>query len=111
MANLRKSEIAVFNKTESFSPRNKREKLLIQAFKTLKTEQDAANFLRDLLTLPEIEEFSNRITIVKMLLERKSYKKIAEEIGASTTTVTRVAHWLYSGCGGYYKVLQNLLKS
>jgi len=71
----------------------------------LKTEQEVANFLRDLLTPPEIEEFSNRLEIAKLLLTRKSYLKIAKETGTSTTTVTRVAQWLFRGCGGYWKVL------
>ncbi len=80
-------------------------KQLAKVFLKLKTEQEVTNFLRDLLTPPEIEEFSNRLEIAKLLLTGKSYLKIAKEIGASTTTVTRVAQWLFRGCGGYWKVL------
>jgi len=94
-------------KTESFFPRNEKEKALIRVFLKLKTEQEVANFLRDLLTSPEIEEFSNRLEIARLLLTGKSYLKIAKETGASTTTVTRVAQWLFRGCGGYWKVLNN----
>ncbi len=86
--------------------RNPKEKLLTKAILSLRTEQEVANFLRDLLTLPEIEEFSNRIEIARLLLIGKSYQKIARETGTSTTTVTRVAQWLFRGCGGYRKVLQ-----
>jgi len=92
-------------KTESFFPRNEKEKALIRVFLKLKTEQEVANFLRDLLTSPEIEEFSNRLEIARLLLTGKSYLKIAKETGTSTTTVTRVAQWLFRGCGGYWKVL------
>lgn len=62
--------------------------------------------MRDLLTPAEIEEFANRLEIAKLLLDGRSYQKIAEEIGTSTTTVTRVAQWLFSGCGGYLAVLK-----
>jgi len=93
-------------KTENYSPRNKKEKVLFSTFLKLKTEQEVANFLRDLLTIAEIEEFANRLEMANLLLKGWSYKKIAKEIGVSTTTVTRVAHWLYRGCGGYLKAFQ-----
>ena len=89
----------------NFQGKDPKVKQLVKAFLKLKTEQEVANFLRDLLTPPEIEEFSNRLEIAKLLLTRKSYLKIAKETGTSTTTVTRVAQWLFRGCGGYWKVL------
>ena len=97
-----------FVETESYSPRNDKERKLIKAFSGLETDQERANFLRDLLTLPEIEEFANRFEIARLLLKGGSYKKIAKQASVSTTTVTRVAHWLFRGCGGYRKVIRNL---
>lgn len=94
-----------FHKTETYKPSSQKEKILVKAFLKLKTEEEVSNFLRDLLTLPEIEEFANRLEIAKLLLEGKSYLNIAKETGVSTTTVTRVAHWLFKGTGGYWKVL------
>jgi len=64
-----------------------------------------ANFLRDLLTIKEFEEFANRLEMARLLKRGWSYKKIARETKTSTTTVTRVAHWLSRGSGGYEKVL------
>ena len=95
-----------FHLGESFSPRNKREKRLIEAFGKLKSQEEVTYFLRDLLTPAEITEFSNRLEVARLLLEGVSYKKIADETGVSTTTVTRVAYWLFHGCGGYKKVLR-----
>lgn len=95
-----------FRKTENYSPKNIKEKRLFQAFTTLINERDAINFLRDLLTPVEIEEFANRLEIARLLLEQKSYLEIARLTNVSTTTVTRVAHWLFKGCGGYWKILQ-----
>jgi TrpR-related protein YerC/YecD len=93
---------------ESYKPRNDKERRLIKAFASLKSKEEVSNFLRDLLTITEIEEFANRLEMVRLLLKGYSYLKIAKETGASTTTVTRVAHWLNHGCGGYRLVIDIL---
>ena len=72
---------------------------LFAAVLKLKTPKEVANFFRDLLTMPEIREFANRWQIVKMLYQRKSYADIAAKLKVSTTTITRVAHWLHHGRG------------
>ena len=83
----------------------------MKAFTSLKSVDEAAAFLRDMLTQAEIEEFANRLTIAKLLTKGLPYLKIAKQVGTSTTTVTRVAHWLYNGCGGYSSVLKKILKA
>ena len=109
MAQVRKSISTQYKKIEQYRPRNDRETLLVQALSNLKTE-DVTALLRDMLTLAEITEFSNRLMIVKLLDAGLPYLEIAKEVGASTTTVTRVAHWLYNGCGGYQSLLKKLKK-
>jgi len=99
-----------FRKTQTFKPLDRKESQLINAFAALKNEEEFGNFLRDLLTPKEIKEFSNRVEIARLLAEGKPYLYIAKEVGVSTTTVTRVAYWLFSGCGGYYQVFKKLLK-
>ncbi|OGY17735.1 MAG: hypothetical protein A2784_01265 [Candidatus Chisholmbacteria bacterium RIFCSPHIGHO2_01_FULL_48_12] len=72
----------------------------------LKNPNETARFLRDLLTLPEIREFSKRFQIATALyLKQGSYHTIARKLHVSTTTVTRVAHWLHHGRGGYKLIL------
>ena len=110
MANIRKRISTDYQKKEYYKPENKREQLLMKALTSLKTEDEVAALLRDMLTRAEIEEFANRITIVKLLDEGLPYLEIAKIVGTSTTTVTRVAHWLYNGCGGYQAVLKKLRK-
>lgn len=88
-----------------YKPKNDREKFLTKAFLKLKAEQEMANFLRDLLTIKEIEEFANRLEMARLLKQGMSYKAIAKKMKVSTTTVTRVAFWLFNGSGGYRKVL------
>ncbi len=102
-----KNKKIIFSQTENYAPRNEKEKRLCQAFAKIKNEREAASFLRDLLTLPEIEEFANRLEIARLLLTGESYLQIAKKCGVSTTTVTRTAHWLFHGCGGYAKILKN----
>lgn len=94
------------DKFQSYKPKNEREKFLAKAFLKLKTEQEVANFLRDLLTIKEIEEFANRLEMARLLKKGMSYKAIAKKLKVSTTTVTRTAFWLFRGCGGYEKVLK-----
>lgn len=95
-----------------YNPRSREEKQFVKAFAFLTKEQEAANFLRDLLTPAELEEFANRLEIARLLSQRKlSYLEIADKVGTSTTTVTRVAQWLFRGCGGYVGVLNKLKKT
>ncbi|PIV10927.1 hypothetical protein COY13_04335 [Candidatus Roizmanbacteria bacterium CG_4_10_14_0_2_um_filter_36_35] len=91
---------------QNYKPKNEKEKFLVKTFLKLKTEQEVANFLRDLLTIKEIEEFANRLEMARLLKKGMSYKAIAKKLEVSTTTVTRVAHWLFRGCGGYEKVVE-----
>ncbi|OGK39691.1 hypothetical protein A3F34_02965 [Candidatus Roizmanbacteria bacterium RIFCSPHIGHO2_12_FULL_44_10] len=79
---------------------------MVSALVSLRSETDMSAFMRDLMTLPEIEEFSNRLEIARLLLEGHSYEMIAKKAEVSTTTVTRVAHWLFKGSGGYWKALK-----
>lgn len=97
-----------FSQNENYTPRNPKEKLLVKVLLSAVNEKEMANLLRDLLTLPEIEIFANRMVMAKMLASGRSYKAIAKEMKVSTTSVTRVAHWLFRGCGGYQKALKKL---
>jgi len=94
------------NTFQEYKPKNLKEKTLAKAFLKLKNEQEVSNFLRDLLTIKELEEFANRLEMARLLKKGKSYKVIAKELKVSTTTVTRTAHWLFRGCGGYDKALK-----
>ena len=91
---------------QDYKPNNDKERFLAKAFLKLKTEKEVANFLRDLLTIKEMEEFANRLEMARLLKQGLSYKVIAKKLKVSTTTVTRTAHWLFHGCGGYEKVLK-----
>ena len=57
--------------------------------------------LRDLCTLSELEAMGHRWAVARELDRGLPYHEVAARTGASTTTVTRVAHWLRHGEGGY----------
>lgn len=83
-------------------------KELFKAILQIKSTDEAARFFRDLLTIAELTEFANRWQAAKLLDQGKSYTEIAQELGMSTATVTRVAHWLHHGMGGYKAVADRM---
>ena len=78
---------------------------LCDALLSCKSEEDLANFLRDIGTLAELQDWSERLEVAKQLVQGLSYRQVALKTGASTTTVTRVAKFIENGCGGYRKIL------
>lgn len=78
---------------------------LFEAVESLESQGDVERFLRDLCTLSELEAMAHRWEVVKLLDQGLPYQEIARRTGASTTTVTRVAHWLRYGEGGYRTAL------
>jgi TrpR-related protein YerC/YecD len=76
-------------------------KELFGAIQSLETRDETESFFRDLCTLSELEAMAHRWEVAQLLEQGLPYLEIAERTGASTTTVTRVAHWLRHGEGGY----------
>ncbi|KKU14005.1 MAG: hypothetical protein UX17_C0003G0008 [Parcubacteria group bacterium GW2011_GWC2_45_7] len=74
----------------------------------LKNIDEAHRFFRDLCTLEEIDEMARRWQVAMMLAKNRPYRKIAQEVSVSTSTVTRVSHWINQGMGGYKLILQRL---
>jgi TrpR-related protein YerC/YecD len=74
---------------------------LATAFRSLRSEDEVKRFLRDLCTLPELEALVHRWQIAQLVDEHVPYLQVAEQVGGSTATVTRVAQWLRHGTGGY----------
>jgi len=76
-------------------------KELFDAIRALKSRTEMEAFLRDLCTLGELEAMAHRWQVARLVHKGLPYTEIAEKTGASTATVTRVAHWLNHGEGGY----------
>ncbi len=84
-------------------------KELFDAILSLRTQEEAARFFRDLCTLSELEAMAHRWQVAQLVDQGLPYLEVAKRTGASTTTVTRVAHWLRHGEGGYRLMLDRLV--
>jgi TrpR-related protein YerC/YecD len=81
---------------------------LLDAFLRLEDRDEAARFLRDLCTLNELRDMSQRWAVARLLDGGMHYAQISRETGASTATITRIASWLNHGEGGYRAMLDKL---
>ena len=74
---------------------------LLRTILALESLDEAERFFRDLCTLAELEAMGHRWQVAKLVDEGLPYHEVSRRTGASTTTVTRVAHWLRHGEAGY----------
>jgi TrpR-related protein YerC/YecD len=79
---------------------------LFEAILELEDADEVERFLRDLCTLRELQAMAHRWEVAKLVEQGLPYQEISRRTGASTTTVTRVAHWLRYGEGGYRLALE-----
>jgi len=83
---------------------------LFKTILSLKDLKEAEKFFRDLCTIDELKVMNERWEIAKLINQNLPYRKIADKLNVSTTTVSRVALWLNNGEGGYRLVLDRLKK-
>ena len=81
---------------------------LCDAVASLRNADEVGRFLRDLCTLSELEAMAHRWQVARLLEEGLPYLEISRRTHASTTTVTRVAHWLRHGEDGYRLLLDRM---
>jgi len=83
-------------------------KELSEAILKLETVDECKRFFRDLCTLSELEAMAERFQIAKRVFAGETYREINKKTGSSTTTITRVAHWVHHGMDGYKLVLERI---
>ena len=81
---------------------------LFQAILALKTEEECYRFFDDLCTFSEIEAMSQRFQVAALLDEGKTFTRISQKIGVSSTTITRVNKCLCYGGDGYRLLLDRI---
>ncbi len=89
-------------------PPTKKVNELYEAILALKTVEECKAFFRDLCTLAEIADMTERFQVAKLVRKSVPYREISRRTGSSTATITRVAHWVHHGTGGYRRVLERL---
>ena len=78
---------------------------LFEAIGSLEGIEETERFFRDLCTLTELRDLSQRWAVARLLDGGLHYAEISKRTGASTATITRIASWLNHGEGGYRAVL------
>lgn len=84
---------------------------LYKAILQLKSVPECRKFFRDLCTLKELDAMTERWEVVQLLEQGLPYRTICERTGSSTATITRIAHWLNHGEGGYRLIINRSKKS
>lgn len=81
---------------------------LINAFALLRTSDDAASFVTDLLTSDEVKFLSKRLRIAKLLMLENNYTEIARLVKVSPVTIAKVSAWLKEKGTGMKKIISKL---
>ncbi len=87
---------------------NKGVKEIYEAVLKLETVDECKKFFRDLCTISELNSMAERFAVAKMVNQKIPYREISKKTGSSTATITRVAHWLHHGKGGYKLILDRI---
>ncbi|TAH36219.1 MAG: transcriptional regulator [Alphaproteobacteria bacterium] len=83
---------------------------LYEAILLLRNEKECRDFMRDLCTPGEIKDMEERWQIAQILNQGEmSYREIQKKIGASVTTVGRVARFLKDEPYQGYRTILNRL--
>ena len=85
-------------------------KILSDAILSLETPDECKKFLTDLCTIREISSMAQRITVAKLLRDKKTFAEIEAATGMSSTTIARINKCLQYGADGYSLVLNKMEK-
>ena len=83
---------------------------LINAVSLVKSPQETALFLQDLLTSREVRDLGQRLRIAKFLLAGKTHLEIVELLHCSSATVAKVNMWLFQRGEGFKRIIAKLPK-
>lgn len=89
---------------------NEELKTLSDAILALETPEECEKFLTDLMTVREISSMAQRITVAKLLRDKKTFSEIEEKTGMSSATIARINKCLQYGADGYSLILDKIYK-
>ncbi len=81
---------------------------LLEGILTLQTLDEALEFFKDLCTVREMQSMAQRYVVARMLTDKRVYKDIVSETGASTATISRVNRSLSDSSNGYALVFSRV---
>lgn len=88
--------------------KNQETQALFEAVLSLNTVDEASLFFRDLCTIKELNDMSQRWAVARQLEQGLSYREISAVTGVATATITRINQWLRHGTGGYQLALTRM---
>ncbi len=83
---------------------------LLEAIAKLGSVEECYTFFEDLCTIKELQDMAQRFDTAMLLDRGMSYQQIANQVGVSTATISRVNRCLVYGAGGYRQALDNMKK-
>lgn len=83
---------------------------LARAVAYLHNPEEGAQFLKDLLSEPEVFMLARRLQIAELLIEGWTYEQIREELKVGWSTIAKVQTWLGLYGEGYRTVIQRISK-
>ena len=81
---------------------------LFDVILNLEDREDCYRFFEDLCTVKELQDFAQRMEVAVLLSQGENYLSIAQKVGVSTATISRVSKCLNYGRGGYRRAIEKL---
>ena len=78
---------------------------------SLKTAEECQAFFKDVCTIKELQDLTQRLQVAALLSEGRNYQEISRQTSVSSATISRVNRCLLYGDGGYRTVLARMQKS
>ncbi len=83
---------------------------LAKALTALRSAEEVAHFLKDLLSESEVLMLARRLQVAERLIDGRTYQQIRSEIKVSFGTIARVQIWLEIYGEGYRTVAKRIAK-
>lgn len=81
---------------------------LADAILSLESREECMAFMKDLMTIKEMQDLSQRLQVARCLSRGDTFLEISGKLGVSTATITKVNRCCNYGAGGYRLILDRL---
>ena len=78
---------------------------LFEAILALESTEECYRFFEDVCTVNEVQDMAQRFEAALLLEQGLNYQQIAQRVGISTATISRVSRCLNYGSGGYREAI------
>lgn len=75
---------------------------------SLRTVEECQAFFKDICTIKELQDLTQRLQVAVLLDQGRNYQEISKQTSVSSATISRVNRCLVYGDGGYRTVLDRM---